>query len=143
MLYTLELTHLFNYMMNEMQSHMLRNLRHGKFKPPSDVLETEDGFIILVEIAGMEIDDFKLVLNNRKLTISGNRLLPTVESNTSYHQVEIETGEFRLEYTLTKPVDDEKVTANYQNGLLRIELPYLPKKTVKVVVANEDKKDEA
>lgn len=120
---------------------MLRNRARGKFKPPSDVIETGDEFIILVEIASMEVDDFKLFLTDRKLVISGIRILPVIETSTSYHQVEIETGEFRLEYTLTKAVDDTKVTADYHNGLLRIELPYLPKTTVKVVLANENEKD--
>ncbi len=120
---------------------MLRNRERGKFKPPSDVIATEDKFIILVEIAGMDANDFKLSLMNRKLVISGTRILPNIEDSISYHQVEIETGEFRLAYELVKPVDDTKVTANYDNGLLRIELPYLPKKTVKVVMANEEDKD--
>ncbi len=120
---------------------MLRNRAGGKFKPPSDVIETEDKFIILVEIASMAVDDFKLFLMNRKLVISGVRELPPIETHTSYHQVEIEAGEFRLEYKLTKPVDDAQVTANYHNGLLRIELPYLPKKTVKVTLANENEKE--
>lgn len=120
---------------------MLRNRDRGKFKPPSDVIEAEDKFVILVEIAGMDADAFRLSLLNRKLVISGNRTLPTIETSTSYHQVEIETGEFRLEYSLSKPVDDSQVRANYQNGLLQIELPYLPKKTVKVTVANENEKD--
>jgi len=122
---------------------MLRHREHGKFKPPSDVIEAEDKFIIWVEIAGMEADGFRLSLLNRKLVISGTRTLPTIDSNISYHQVEIETGEFRLEYNLTKPVDDTRVTANYNNGLLQIELPYLPKKTVKVVLAQENEKDDA
>ena len=120
---------------------MLQHRTDGKFKPPSDVIETDDKFIIVVEIASMEVDDFKLFLMNRKLVISGIRELPAIESSASYHQVEIEAGEFRLEYTLTKPVDDEKVTADYQNGLLRIELPYLPKQTVKVTLANENEKE--
>lgn len=120
---------------------MLQHRMGGKFKPPSDVIETDDKFIILVEIASMEVDDFKLFLMNRKLVISGNRILPTIETSATYHQVEIEAGEFRLEYTLTKPVDDANVTADYHNGILRIELPYLPKKTVKITLANENEKE--
>jgi len=75
------------------------------------------------------------------LVISGIRELPPIATHTSYHQVEIESREFRLEYTLAKPVDDAQVTADYQNGLLRIELPYLPKTTVKVTLANENEKE--
>lgn len=120
---------------------MLRHRDRGKFKPPSDVIEAKDKFIILVEIAGMGADDFRLSFHNRKLIVSGNRPLPTIDDNTSYHQVEIETGEFRLEYNLNKPVDATRVTANYHNGFLQIDLPHLPRKTVKVVLANESEKD--
>jgi len=120
---------------------MLRNRDRGKFKPPSDVIATEDKFIIMVEIAGMDADGFKLSLTNRRLVISGMRTLPDIDASTSYHQVEIETGDFRLDYDLSKPVDDSKVTAHYDNGLLHIELPYLPKRTVQVVMAKEEKKD--
>ena len=77
---------------------MFRHSQRGKFKPPSDVIETDNKFIVLVEIAGMDADEFRLSLLNRKLVISGNRILPAIDANTSYHQVEIESGEFRLEY---------------------------------------------
>lgn len=117
------------------------NRDHGKYKPPSDVIVADDKFIILVEIANMKVDDFKLSLLNRKLIISGIRKLPEITTNTSYQQVEIETGEFRLEYALDKPVNSEAVTANYHNGLLQVELPFMEKKAVKIVMANEENKD--
>ncbi len=117
------------------------NRDRGRYKPPSDVMTTDDRFIILVEIANMNVDDFKLSLLNRKLIISGIRKLPTIKANTSYQQVEIETGEFRLEYVLSKPVNSGQVTANYHNGLLHVELPFMEKKTVTVVMANEEKED--
>lgn len=120
---------------------MLRNRERGKFKPPSDVIETDDKFVILVEIAGMKSDEFKLSLMNRKLVIIGVRTLPAIAPTSSYHLVEIERGEFKLVYELTKPVDGEQVKASYVDGLLQVELPYLPKKTVTVVTANENKKD--
>lgn len=121
---------------------MLGKREQGKFRPPCDVTATEDGFVIRVEIAAMQADDFKLSLMNRKLVISGRRVLPNIERYTLHHQVEIETGEFRLEHLLPKPVDDAQVTANYQNGILQIELPYRPRQSVQVVPANKTSKDE-
>lgn len=117
------------------------NRDRGRYKPPSDIITTDDRFIILVEIANMSVDDFKLSLLNHKLVISGMRELPNIKGNTSYQQVEIETGEFRLEYVLNQPVNSGQVTANYHNGLLHVELPFVEKKTVTVVMANEEKED--
>jgi HSP20 family protein len=112
---------------------MLSNIDRGKFNPPSDVVVTDDRFIIRVEIAGMRAEAFRLTLAKRKLVISGIRQMPAVAATCSYHQMEIGTGEFRLQYTLSQPVDDKRVSANYMNGILLIELPFLPSKSVNVV----------
>ena len=89
----------------------------------------------------MQANDFKVSLLDRKLVISGVRQLPEVKSSRSFHQVEIETGEFRVEFALPKPVDPEKVTAAYQNGIMQVELPYLPQRSAQVVSSDEKAKD--
>ena len=109
---------------------VLSSIDRGKFKPPSDVIVTHTGMCILVEIAAMQTDGFKLMLTKDKLIVSGTRQLPDVTESCSYQQVEIESGEFRLAYALPKRVDDERVTADYQNGILRIELPWQASKAV-------------
>jgi len=120
---------------------MLAKVDKGKFRPPSDVISTESGFVVRVEIAAMKAKDFKVSLLDRKLVISGARQLPEVKTSRSFHQVEIETGEFRVEFALSKPVDVEKVTAEYQNGIMQVELPYLPQRSVQVVSNDVNTKD--
>ena len=120
---------------------MLANVDKGKFRPPSDVITTESGFVVRVEIAAMKASDFKVSLLDSKLVISGTRQLPEVKTSRSFHQVEIETGEFRVEFALSKPVDAEKVTAAYQNGIMQVELPYLPPRSVQVVSKDVTTKD--
>lgn len=119
---------------------MLENKGRGAFKPPCDIMAAEDRFIILIEIAAMQANDFKLSLMNRKLVVSGARSLTAAARQLSYHQVEIETGQFRLEYTLPRPVDDAQVRAHYENGILQIELPYQRRQTVQVAPANKNRK---
>ena len=104
---------------------MLPQSESGRFRPPSDVIATEDKFIVRVEIAYMRADAFRLSLLNRKLLVCGQRHLPEIDNARSYQQVEIETGEFRLEFRLPRPVDETEVSADYDNGILNIELPYL------------------
>ena len=122
---------------------MLAANEQGKFKPPSDFIETESGFVVRVEIAAMQAESFRLSLLNRKLVVSGVRQLGDIENSRSFHQVEIETGEFRLEYRLPKPVDETQVTAQYQNGILHIQLPHLPGKSVQVEQKNTRRRTEA
>ena len=122
---------------------MLAANEPGKFKPPSDFIETESGFVVRVEIAAMQAEGFRLSLLNRKLVVSGERQLGEVAKSRTYHQVEIETGVFRLEYRLPKPVDETQVTAQYQNGILHIQLPHLPSKSVQVEQKNIRRRTEA
>lgn len=120
---------------------MLSKIEKGKFRPPSDLITTELGVVVRVEIAAMRASDFKVSLLDRKLVISGTRKLPEVKTSLSFHQVEIETGEFRVEFTLPTPVDAERVTAAYQNGIMQVELPYLPRRTAPVLPNEEKSKD--
>ncbi len=113
----------------------------GRFRPPSDLIATEDRFIVRVEIAAMRADAFRLALLNRRLVVSGHRQLPGLARASSYHQVEIETGEFRLEFVLPKPVEETAVSADYDNGILNIELPFRQSRTVPVMPESRSEKD--
>ena len=122
---------------------MLPTDETGKFRPPSDVIVADDKFIVRVEIAAMQTDDFRLSLLNRKLVVSGIRHLPDLDKAWSYQQVEIERGDFRLEFDLPRPVDEGRVGADYQNGILQIELPYQRGRNVPVRTETGSIKDQS
>jgi HSP20 family protein len=103
------------------QSVMLRRSTR-KFSPPTDVIELPDRLVILVEIAGMLGDSFKITLHDRTLIISGIRERPPFE-HPAYHQVEIGFGEFRVGIRLPWSVQADEVTATYDEGFLQVELP--------------------
>jgi len=91
------------------------------WRPPTDVFETDEHVIIRVEIAGMREEDFVISLEDRLVTIRGTRL--DINERRAYHQLEIPFGEFSTEIELPCPVETEKATAAYQDGLLRVTLP--------------------
>jgi len=91
------------------------------WSPPTDVYETEDKYIIRVEIAGMDENDLSIKIDQNKLMISGVR--PDFSETRAYHRMEINFGEFSSEVEFPGPVDIEHVEADYQNGFLRIVLP--------------------
>ncbi len=100
------------------------------WKPPTDVFETEDALVIVVEIAGMHGGEFNVSLQNRILTITGMR--QGAERPNSFHQMEIHYGEFRTDIELPHAVDAKSVEADYNDGFLHVVLPKKSRETILV-----------
>jgi HSP20 family protein len=99
-------------------------VRSYLWRPPTDIFETDEYFIIKVEIAGMRDDDIEVIMEGNLLVISGNRTdIP--EQRAYYHQMEIQSGKFEITVELPVPVDSEKAGAVYKDGFLTITLPKL------------------
>jgi HSP20 family protein len=95
--------------------------RSHLWRPPTDVLETEDSYVILVEIAGMRGADFNVTYNQRVLSIRGTRT--DTSPRKAYHQMEIAYGEFATEVQVGVSIDAAQIEATYSDGFLRVELP--------------------
>jgi HSP20 family protein len=78
--------------------------------------------IVTAELAGVEADQIALQLEGRTLILSGRRAPATPEGEV-YQQVEIERGAFRRAIHLGADVHADQATAQYQDGMLRVELP--------------------
>ncbi len=102
------------------------------WRPPTDVFELEDRLVVLVEIGGMRDGDFSVVLQDRKLAISGTRRR-VVHERIAYHQMEVLYGEFRTEVSLPWPVNRDEVAATYREGFLRVELPHARNQQIHIV----------
>ncbi len=103
--------------------------RRGGFSPPVDVAYTSDPprAIVTAELAGVEIDGLELEIQGRKLILSGRRC--PAEEGEVYQQVEIERGGFRRIVELAADVSAEQAKANYEDGMLRVELPLVASQT--------------
>ena len=101
--------------------HWRLSVRAPLWRPPTDVYETQDAIVVRVEIAGMREDDFTIELDGRYLLIRGVRA--DVTERRSFYQMEIRYGEFSTEVELPAPVIAAEVQAEYNHGLLRVNLP--------------------
>lgn len=110
------------------------------WRPPTDVFELEDRLVVLVEIAGMRDGEFNVVLQDRRLMISGVRRR-VVRERIAYHQMEVRYGEFRTEVSLPWPVDRDSVAATYREGFLRVELPHARNQQIHIVDVDSDQQD--
>ncbi len=99
-------------------------MQQPAWRPPTDVYETENEIIIQIEIAGMRDGHFRLSCQDRLIVVYGARL-DSAQERRSYHQMEVHLGDFRAEVELPLPVNVAAVSADYDDGFLRIVLPKL------------------
>lgn len=106
------------------------HVRSSMWSPPTDEYETDEAYIVRVEVAGMREGSFDISIENDTLFISGAR--PDAPERRAYHQMEIRFGKFSTAVNLPGPVDVEKTTAEYEDGILTITLPKRKPNQIKV-----------
>jgi HSP20 family protein len=95
------------------------------WRPPTDVYETADKLIVIIEIAGVTEDDMAVTLFSDLLVVEGRRQQTVVTALDACHQLGIKYGDFRAEIHVPFPVESSKVKAEYKNGLLTVTLSKL------------------
>jgi HSP20 family protein len=99
--------------------------RSTTWRPLADICESADGMTVKIELAGMKEEDIDVTLYENALVISGERRDEHNEThkNSCYHEAQIRYGPFRVEVFIPSPVEGASVTARYENGFLRVDLP--------------------
>ena len=91
------------------------------WRPPTDIYETLDEIIVVIELAGVDEENMSVTLFSDLLVVEGRREQPLTEMSAC-HQLGIKYGDFRSEIAIHVPVDHDTVKADYKNGLLQIIL---------------------
>ena len=105
------------------------------WRPPTDVYETDDSVVVVVEIAGLGAGDYEIVLQGRTLTVSGERRDPA--EKLAYQKMEIRHGKFRTQVHLPWALESSGQAALYENGFLKITLPKAQVRRVPVRATGE------
>jgi HSP20 family protein len=97
-------------------------LRAAEF-PAINLWEDDDAFLVEAELPGFEMDDLEIfVANQNQLSIKGERK-PLSDEKATPHRQERWHGTFVRTLTLPSPVDDARVEAKLDNGVLAVRLP--------------------
>jgi len=91
--------------------------------PAMDLVETDDEFVLRADLPGLAEDDVSIELEDRVLTISGERKTEHQERDAGYYRVERASGTFARSLTLPEGVDPEGVRANFDRGVLEVRIP--------------------
>jgi HSP20 family protein len=115
--------------MERLFNEMFRNATPGVYDrdqawcPAADVYETQDGFIVKVELAGVEREQLDVAFDKGLLVVSGLREDRCSSARQSCHQAEISYGPFRRSLFISRSVDAESIKARFDSGILEIFLP--------------------
>ncbi len=124
----------FSDMLDEMMEDAFSRSK-GTFIPELNVYETDKEFEITVALPGMSKDDINIGFENNTITISGERTLAE-EDGTKYHRIESRFGKFERSLPLPNIIDEENISATYDNGVLTITVPKLKEKAGKKIEVN-------
>ena len=120
------------------------SLATASFAPAVDVYEDEHTVTLKIEVPGIDEKDIDVRIENRTLTVTGERKFEKEEKEENYRRVERQYGGFTRSFTLPNSVDPEQISAHYDKGVLKINLAKKAEakpKQIKVNVGSEKNRD--
>ena len=106
------------------------------FAPRVNVTDEKDYLALTFELPGIDRKDIKVMVKDHTLTVSGERKFEREEEGDRFVRSEIDSGSFNRSFTLPENVVDEKVSADYKNGMLQIRLPKVEEAKPKEIEIN-------
>jgi HSP20 family protein len=94
-----------------------------RWVPAMDLVETDEHFVLRADLPGVSEEDVKIELDERVLTVSGERKSDHETKKEGYYRVERSFGAFSRSLTLPQGVDAEAVSASFSNGVLEVRIP--------------------
>lgn len=95
------------------------------WKPPVDLHETPDEYVVTAELPGLARADVEIHFHDGRLTLSGVRRARQIASG-QFHRVERGNGSFTRSFQLPVPIDSDAIRADLRDGVLTVTCPKHP-----------------
>lgn len=122
-----------NFFSNDFSGRLDHHSNFGL--PKSNIIEKEDAFKIEMSVPGYEKSDFQITLDNQLLSIEVNKEISKVEENEKVLFNEFVTSNFRRSFKVTKNVNLDEIKAEYENGILKIQIPKMEVENTKRLIS--------
>lgn len=99
------------------------DMGHSTWAPAVDIYETSDMLVIKAEIPGVEKEDMSVEVKENALYLKGERKFEKEVKEENYHRMERSYGSFKRIFQLPTSVDENKIKANFKDGVLEIKIP--------------------
>ncbi|MFD2034571.1 Hsp20/alpha crystallin family protein [Belliella marina] len=100
-----------------------QNFNRGISLPKVNIRESADAYFVEMAVPGLSKSDFQIDLENQVLSISTNKEDKKETENDRYTRREFGYSSFKRSFTLPETVDEGKIKAKYNEGILSILLP--------------------
>ena len=94
--------------------------------PAWDVKETEKELVVKADLPGIDEKDIQLTMRDGVLSLRGEKKMERSDKNENYHFMERSYGSFQRSIRLPDTVDENKVDARFDKGVLTVTLPKRP-----------------
>lgn len=94
-----------------------------RWMPAMDLVETDEHFVLRADLPGLGEDDVRIELEDRTLTLSGERQAEHESNGEGYYRLERASGPFARSLTLPEGVDPEGIVAGFAHGVLEVRIP--------------------
>ena len=106
---------------------MIRDDRHRRpsgrlWCPAADVYRSQDGWIVKVDLAGVQPHDVDVIIDGDLLRISGSRRDGTCGEGVSHYQLEITYSRFEKMIRFPRSIEHASIARDYHDGLLILHL---------------------
>lgn len=91
--------------------------------PRVDVAEDDKEYVISAELPGVKKEEVKVSVEDRVLSISGERKSEREEKGKKYHRIEQTYGTFMRSFTLPEGAAGEQLSADFRDGVLKVHVP--------------------
>jgi len=100
-----------------------KDLVSSKWNPSVDIYEKENAIVLKAELPGIDENDIELKIEDSTLTLKGDRKFEKETKEENYHRIERSYGSFYRSFTLPRNIDQDKIKAESENGILKVTLP--------------------
>jgi HSP20 family protein len=94
-----------------------------RWVPAMDLTEAEDHYLLKADLPGLSEEDISIEFEHGQLTVSGKREAEHERSEKGWHRIERSFGSFSRTLTLPEGVDADAVTAEFDRGVLNVQIP--------------------
>ena len=93
------------------------------WSPTVDLKETDDAYTLEADLPGMKKDEIDVSVMDNVVTLKGERKHEAETKEKGYHRVERRYGSFERSFEIPGGFQGDKISANYENGVLKVTLP--------------------
>lgn len=120
----------------EMNGFETRMDNGSVFAPSCEVTETKESYMMTFDLPGVKKEDVKIEVEGNRISVSAERREEKKTDDKKQHYSEISYGSYQRSFTMPSAIEQSKVEAKFDNGVLKVTLPKNASSNVKQIAVH-------